>query len=111
MEAYAESVCMYVWSFMQWPHVWRSTCRSSSESGKAGGRGPREQPKSDLMGKRGSSWGRRGRPSQGTKREISAACDAGGLGRSEAVYRGGGPEAIRIKLFSKVPPAARAYGC
>lgn len=43
---------------------------------KLGERGPREQPKSDLMGKRGSSWGGGAARVKGPKREISAACDA-----------------------------------
>lgn len=39
---------------MQWPHAWRSTCRSSSESGKDGGEalGRRSLKAINLMGKR-----------------------------------------------------------
>ncbi|EHK44273.1 hypothetical protein TRIATDRAFT_275555 [Trichoderma atroviride IMI 206040] len=76
--------------------------------GQSWGRGgPREQPKGDLMGKRGSSWGGGAARVKGTKRELSAACDAPAAPwrpwTPGAVYRGGGPEAIRIKLFSKGP--------
>lgn len=81
---------------------------------KLGEREPREQPKSDLMGKRGSSWGggaaRVKGPSGRFQRLATLRQRPGGLGRSGAVYRGGGPEAIRIKLFSKVPPRRAPTG-
>jgi hypothetical protein len=77
-------------------------------------KGPREQPKSDLMGKRALVVGRRGRarvkgPSGRFQRLATLRVSPGDLGytRSGQVYRGGGPEAIRIKLFSK-PPRRRA---
>lgn len=79
--------------------------------GQSWGRGgPKEQPKSDLMGKR-ARRGRRGRPSQGTKREISAACDAPAapwrpwtLG---AVYRGVALKLYGLSSSARTPDGAR----
>lgn len=87
--------------------------------GQSWGRGgPKEQPKSDLMGKRA----RRGE--EGPPESRDQAGDFSGLRRSGSALealdarsglQGGGPEAIRIKLFSKgprrrAPPGARPLG-
>ncbi|UKZ67633.1 uncharacterized protein TrAtP1_008788 [Trichoderma atroviride] len=81
--------------------------------GQSWGRGgPREQPKGDLMGKRGSSWGGGAARVKGTKRELSAACDAPAAPwrpwTPGAVYRGVALKLYGLSSSARAPDGARS---